>query len=232
MPSILPALERAARGLLDAVLPQQCAGCGTALAGGGLLCPECRAAIPALSIGVCARCLASGREPVGCGVHSGFTVWPAWVYDRRAEQVVHALKFGGRTGLARDLGVELARAAAHLARADLVTEVPLHRARLRERGYNQAALLADALSEALGVPRASGLLERTRFTRAQARLGARERRAQMGGAFRVVRPAWVRARRVVIVDDVITSGATLEACLAALSEAQARPAAVTLAWAQ
>lgn len=232
MPSLVPALRRAARAALDAVLPQQCAGCGRALEGAELLCTECLGAIPMLSVGVCARCLAAEREAVGCLSHGHFTVWPAWVYDRRAEQVVHALKFGGRAGLARGLGPVLARAASHLRGADLVTEVPLHRARQRERGYNQAALLADALSEHLGLPRAPGLLERTRPTRAQARLGARERRRQMGGAFRVARPGWARERRVVIVDDVITSGATLEACLAALTEAGARPAAVTLAWAQ
>ena len=226
------ALDRAFDLALDAALPQRCAACGRALAGGGLLCTECLAAIPVVSVGVCARCLASGREPVGCGAHREFAVWPAWVYDARAEQVVHALKFGARPGLARGLGGPLARAAAHLAGAGVVTEVPLHRARLRERGYNQAALLAAALGLTLGVPHAPGLLERTRATRAQARLGSHARRANLAGAFRVARPEWVRGRRIVVVDDVITSGATLEACLAALREAGARPAGVVLAWAQ
>jgi ComF family protein len=225
-------LRRAANGLLDALLPQCCAGCGRSLAGGGLLCAACLAAIPRLSFDVCARCLAAGRDPAGCRVHPDFAVWPAWVYDRRAEEFVHALKFGRRPGLARGLGPELGRAAAHLAAADCVTEVPLHRARQRERGYNQAALLAGALGAELGVPYAPGVLARTRPTRAQARLGARERRDNLRGAFRLARPDWARGRRVIIVDDVITSGATLEACLAALTEAKARPVAVTLAWAQ
>jgi ComF family protein len=229
---LITLLRRATDMALGALLPQQCAGCGCALAGGELLCTECLDAIPELSFAVCARCLAAGRSPVGCVAHAHFAVWPAWVYDRRAEEVVHALKFGGRAGLAAGLGRVLARAARHLGAADLVTEVPLHHARRRERGYNQASLLADALGGALGVPRAPGLLVRTRATRAQARLGARERRLQMGGAFHVARPGWARGRRVVVVDDVITSGATLEACLAALTEAQARPVAVTLAWAQ
>src|SRR5205814_654635 len=100
------------------------------------------------------------------------------------------------------------------------------------RGYNQAALLAGALSATLGVPRLEGVLERTRATRAQARLGAQARRANLAGAFRVARAAETRGRRVIVVDDVITSGATLEACLAVLKEADARPVSVTLAWAQ
>ena len=224
--------RRAGRLALDAILPQRCAACGLALEGARLLCTRCRDAIPVLSIGVCARCLAAGREPVGCAVHPNFTVWPAWVYDRRAEQVVHALKFGGLTGLAAGLAGPLARAAAHLEGADLVTEVPLHRARRRERGYNQAALLAAVLGEALRVPFTPGVIERIRATRAQARLGARARRENLASAFRVSRAEWVRGRDVIVVDDVITSGATLEACLEALTEAGARPTGVTLAWAQ
>ncbi len=110
--------------------------------------------------------------------------------------------------------------------------MPLHRARRRERGYNQAALLAAVLGEALRVPFAPGVIERIRATRAQARLGARARRENLASAFRVSRAEWVRGRDVIVVDDVITSGATLEACLEALTEAGARPTGVTLAWAQ
>ena len=225
-------LRRVASHALDALLPQQCAACARSLEGAGVLCPKCLAAIPALSLAVCARCLAGGREPVGCLAHPDFLVWPAWVYDLRAERVVHALKFEGRRALARDLGPVLARAARHLAGADLVSELPLHRARQRERGYNQAALLAAALSDSLAVPRLPGVLERHRSTRAQALLGGAMRRENLAGAFRVVRPQWVRGRRIILVDDVITSGATLEAAMAALKEAGAHPVAVTLAWAQ
>ena len=222
----------AGRDALDALLPQCCARCGEPIAGGGVLCTRCLAAIPRLSFAVCARCLAMDREPVGCARHREFAVWPAWVYDPAAEQVVHALKFGGRPALARGLGSELARGVAHLAAVDAVTEVPLHRARQRERGYNQAELLAASLARSLMVPHATRVLERTRATKAQARLGANERRKNLAGAFRVARPEWARGRNIVVVDDVITSGATLEACLAALTEAGARPVAVTLAWAQ
>lgn len=225
-------LRRAGGDLLDALLPQQCAACALPLEGAGVLCTRCLNAIPTLSVGVCARCLASDQEPVGCLAHPGFTVWPAWIYDQRAEQVIHALKFGGRRGLAGEMGPALARAGAHLASADLVSEIPLHRARQRERGYNQAALLAEALSRTLGVPRLPGLLERSRPTLAQARLGGLARRDNLRGAFHVTKAQWVRGRRVIVVDDVITSGATLEAAMAAFKEVEAHPVAVTLAWAQ
>ena len=224
--------RRAGSDALDALLPQQCGACARALAGSGVLCPRCTEAIPTLSVGVCARCLAGGGEPVGCLAHPDYTVWPAWIYDPRAELVVHALKFGGRQVIARELGPVLARAAGHLASADLVSEIPLHRARQRERGYNQAALLAEALSRTLGVPRLPGLLERSRATLAQARLGGLARRDNLRGAFQLTRPEWVRGRRIIVVDDVITSGATLEAAMTAFQEVGAHPVAVTLAWAQ
>jgi len=113
-----------------------------------------------------------------------------------------------------------------------VLEVPLHGARLRERGYNQSAALADALADTLGAPRLPRALRRTRATAPQARLGPRERRANLEGAFAIEKPAWLRGRRVLVVDDVITTGATLDAALAALHDAGAVAAGVTLAWAQ
>ena len=136
-------------------------------------------------------------------------------------------------GLVADpLGVELARTLPPEPRPDLVLEVPLHPARRRERGYNQAGLLADALSLACGTPRLEGTLSRVRPTRPQARLDPGQRRENVSGAFRVRRPDCLRGRNVLIVDDVMTTGSTLEACLEVLSEVGARPTGVALAWAQ
>ena len=145
---------------------------------------------------------------------------------------VYALKYGERPGLARALGEEMARALPRGYRPDLVLEVPLHRTRRRERGYNHAAMLADALAKALRAPRLEGALSRVRPTRAQARLGPAERRANLTGAFRAVRPAALAGRSVLIVDDVITTGATHEACLEPLHAAGASALGVALAWAQ
>src|SRR6185503_2379104 len=184
-----------------------------------------------LSLPLCVRCLARGREPVGCIRHPGFTAYPAWVYDEPASHVIRALKYDARPRVARSLGRELARAGAGLA-VDLVVEVPLHPARHGSRVDNQAAELADAASEALGVPRGAGALRRVRATREQAGLDGEARRENVRGAFRATRPWGLRGRTVIVVDDVVTTGATLEACLEAVADVGARGVAVTAAWAQ
>lgn len=221
------------RAVADALLPQRCPGCGVPAAAARLLCEVCAARIPRLRVPLCARCLAAGREPSGCARHRAFAVHAAWLFDERAAAVVHALKYHDRPGLAAPLGAEMAACLPPAwRRPDLVAEVPLHPARLRERGYNQSAALADALADALGAPRLPGSLRRVRATRPQARLGPAARRANLAGAFAIERPAWLRGRRVLLVDDVVTTGATLDAALAALHDAGAVAAGATLAWAQ
>jgi ComF family protein len=226
------ALSGLARDLATFVLPQRCPGCGAEAGPERLLCAACLGRIPRLAASLCVRCLASGREPAGCLAHPGFLARAAWIYDERAALVVHALKYGERPGLARALGVELARALPPGHRADLVVEVPLYRARRRERGYNQAASLAESLAAAAAVPWLPGALVRVRATRVQARLGAAERRANLSGAFALRSPAALKGRSVLMVDDVLTTGATLEACLATLRAAGAHAMGVALAWAQ
>ena len=213
-------------------LPQRCPGCGVPAEPERLLCRACFERLPALTFPVCAHCLVRGREPVGCARHPSARVWPAVVYDERAALLVHALKYGERPGLADALAERMARALATAPPADLVTAVPLHPARQRERGYNQAWLLASGLASRLGVPALEEVLERAHATPAQARLDPERRRRNLAGAFRVTRPQNYRGRRVLIVDDVVTTGATLEACLGALAETGARPAGAVLAWAQ
>lgn len=221
------------RALADAVLPQRCPGCGAPADAERLLCGPCAARVPRLRAPLCARCLVEGREPSGCARHRAFRVFAAWVFDERAAAVVHALKYHDRPALAAPLGSELAAALpAAWRRPDLVLELPLHAARERERGYNQSAALARALADALGAPHLDGALRRTRATPPQARLGPAQRRANLAGAFTIERAGWLRGRRVLLVDDVITTGATLDAALAALHDAGAVAAGVTLAWAQ
>jgi ComF family protein len=225
-------LGRMAGDLLAFALPQRCPVCGAAAAPERLLCAGCLARIPRFSTVLCVRCLAAGRVAVDCAGHPGFAARAAWIYDESAALVVHALKYGERPGLGEPLGAEMARTLPQGYRPDLVLEVPLHRARRRERGYNQAAVLADAVAEALAAPRLPGALTRVRPTRPQARLGPAERRANLAGAFRVERPGSLAGRSVLIVDDVLTTGATLEACLGPLRRAGAEATAIALAWAQ
>lgn len=220
-----------ARDLLAFALPQRCPGCGDEADPARLLCDACLAVIPRLDTALCVRCLAAGREGVGCRAHAGFDTRAAWLYDERAAQVVHALKYDQRPGLAGALGPEMARALPPGYRPDLVIEVPLHRARQRERGYNQAAALAGALAETIAAPRLEGAITRVRSTRAQARLGPEVRRRNIAGAFRVEHPTALEGRSVLLVDDVLTTGATLESALATLASAGAEATGVVLAWA-
>jgi len=220
------------RDLEAFALPQRCPGCGAPAEPARLLCEACLDLLPALSFALCARCLVRGREPVGCAGHPHAQVWPALVYEERSALLVHALKYGARPGLAAALAGRIAEALPAGVLPDLVTAVPLHPARRRERGYDQAWLLAEHLAGLLGVPALAGVLVRTRATRAQARLDPEARRRNLAGAFQVPEPRRYRERRVLVVDDVITTGATLEACLGALAAAGARPVGAVLAWAQ
>jgi ComF family protein len=220
------------REALSALLPQLCPACGSPVGPPDFLCEACLARIPRLAIELCLRCLARGLEPVGCRDHDGFAVRPAWVYDERASLLVHALKYDGRADVAHGLGGELARAAAPVAPFDFVTEVPLHRSRRRERGYNQAERLARALAAAADLPYRPGVLARHRATDAQSRLGAARRRRNVAGAFRLEDRSGLEGRSLLLVDDVVTTGATLEECVTVLRRAGCRVTAVTLAWAQ
>jgi ComF family protein len=130
---------------------------------------------------------------------------------------IRRFKYNERPDLARPLGRMLRIAARDAGlRADLVVPVPLHPRRLAERGYNQAALLAAHVAAELGAPLAARGLTRLRHTEQQAQLTRGDRLSNTAGAFRARAPDRVRGRAVVLVDDVATTGATLEACRAAL----------------
>jgi ComF family protein len=181
---------------------------------------------------VCARCLREGEPPDACRRHRGDLVRAGWLYDESVSRLVHAIKFDGRPGLVRSVAGPLAEAVrAGGARPDLIVAVPLHAARRRERGYDQAARLAEALAAPLGAPFVPGLLERTRATRAQSGLSATTRRQNVRGAFRVARPAGLPGRTVLVVDDVLTTGATLVECMETVRAAGAATRGAVLAWA-
>jgi ComF family protein len=200
----LAALARAALSTLaDTLAPPTCASCEAPVTGRAVFCGTCAAAV------------------VRAGPDRGGVVAFA-LFGGPLAAALRRLKYAGRPDLARPLG-HLLRSAAREAglRADLVIPVPLHPVRLAERGYNQAALLGAAAARELGAPLCARALVRTRHTAQQARLDRVSRRVNVAGAFRARAPDRVRGRRVVLVDDVTTTGATLTACAAALGEAGA-----------
>ena len=154
------------------------------------------------------------------------------VLESGARQAIHQFKYGNRPSLAASLASLMADYwAASPLPADLIVAVPLHVARQRERGYNQAHLLARALGQMVGLPLATNTLRRTRRTQVQVGLDALERQVNVRDAFACQVPVrgevsgqyrtTVEGRQILLVDDVCTTGATLEACTMALREAGA-----------
>ena len=213
----------AASRALDLALPALCAGCGLE---GPPLCAECRpvmdvrlGADPGVALGLPADLPAPLLQLEWCAPFTGVT--------RRA---LHQLKYAGERRLADPLGEAIARRwAAAGAGGDVLVPVPASPDRVRERGYDQAALLAGAAARRLGL-RSEAVLARARETAAQFDLDRGARGTNVAGAFRVTRPAAIRDRWIVLVDDVVTTGATLAACATALLEGGASAvSAITVA---
>lgn len=193
----------------DLVFPPRCAACGRADV---VWCERCQGELDAVPLslhiadstaeGVPLRVAATGR-------HEGMV-----------QQAIHALKYHAVPALHQPLAGRLAAALTVLRwEVDLIAPVPMHAHRLAERGYNQAALLAETLALASGLPCDSNLLKRDRFTRSQVGLGMLERQANVAEAFSAGNQS--AGRRVLLVDDVYTTGATLAACASALYAAGA-----------
>lgn len=145
-------------------------------------------------------------------------------YEGTLRALIQRLKYDGYRPLAKPLGRFLAEAARRLEEKpfDLLIPVPLHRRRQRQRGFNQAALLAAQVSRLLNIPVGAKDCVRVRDTPPQTGLRAADRRKNVAGAFDVPEPQRVRGRRVLLIDDVLTTGATAHACAQALRDAGAR----------
>ena len=218
----------ALRRIVYLVLPPRCIGCGALVDAPGALCGTCWRGIDFITEPFCARCGLPFGHDAGAGAICGEcarTPPPferarsAAVYDDASRALILAFKHADRTDAATALGGWLARAGAEiLADADAIVPVPLHRRRLLARRYNQAALLALALSRATGVPCLVDGLVRIRATPSQGRMDRTRRERNVRGAFSVrkSRAAALRGCHVVLVDDVLTTGATASACARAL----------------
>lgn len=214
--------------LLDLVLPAHCVGCNAVIEAHELLCPACAPALVAVER-ACRRCGAADAPAPRCGPCEATPppferAWAPWLYGGPLALAIRQLKYHDATYLLRPLGrlLPALEGGAEGSRAAplLVVPVPLHRDQLVRRGYNQAALLARELARRARAPIDYRALLRVRATRPQVALGRGARERNVAGAFRAC-PERVRGRHLVLVDDVITTGATAAACARALRRAGA-----------
>jgi ComF family protein len=227
-------MRRVGRFALDALLPPQCLSCRTLVAEPGGLCADCWAALHFVGPPFCARCglpfeVDAGPEAL-CG--ACLETPPAFAraravlrYDAASRGLVLGLKHGDRTDRASAFAAWMRRAGAGLLDdADVIAPVPLHWRRLFARRYNQSALLALGLGRRCGVPVVPDLVVRLRPTVPQGKLTAHQRHRNVSGVFAVHprRAAALKGRRVLLVDDVQTTGATVEACARVLASGGAR----------
>ena len=227
--------RQAARALLDLLLPPHCVACDQPVDAPGLLCADCFRQTGFITEPFCIRCgvpfaaAALGGEDQLCpGCRAVPPVFhrarAALRYDAQGRRLILPFKHADRTEIAVALAPHMVRAGATLLReADLLVPVPLHRARLFRRRYNQAALLAKAVGRIAGRPYLLDALLRRRATASLGEKSAAERVVEVAGAF-AVRPrraSSVAGKGVLLIDDVMTSGATVNACAGALLAAGA-----------
>ena len=216
-----PPLARLAQVFLDVLFPPRCVACGKQ---GAFLCPGCREAMPRALPPRCPLCWQPERRGEECGrcarTRPAFAgARSLYLFQGPVREAVHALKYNHLSALARPMGELM---AAYLKTeelpVDLVVPVPLFGRRQRLRGYNQSALLARELARLDGLPLAERGLSRRRDTPPQARsVDAEARRRNVAGAF-AADGRRVEGRRVLLIDDVMTTGATLDACAQALRQ--------------
>ena len=225
---LLEPLRSIGRSVVDYALPPRCAGCGDVIKEAGAFCPPCwngmewlgndgcgRCGLPLLATeaDTCGRCLA---EPAK--LHR---IRAAVAYDEMPRAIALNLKYGRKVGLARTMARYMAQLKGAWDNEVLLVPVPLHRWRMWNRGFNQSMLVARELGRIWRIPAPHNVLRRIKRTQALKGMSHSQRRKAVAGAFHVAERAEVAGKTVILIDDVLTSGSTAEACAKALEKAGA-----------
>ena len=232
----MPVLRGLAHAALDTVFPPACLNCRESTGASGSLCAACWAQVRFIERPFCDRLGTPFAMDLGNdGLLSPEAVADPPVYARAravahfedgpVRRLVHRLKYSDRMELAKPLGAWMARAGNEiLAEAEVLVPVPLHRRRLAVRRFNQAQVLAQAISAQCGVPADPFILARVKPTPSQVGLSRSQRALNLQGAFRVSdgKAGQIEGRAVVLIDDVMTSGATANAASRALLRSGAK----------
>lgn len=210
--AFVQALKLLASRYLSHLLPESCLLCG-ADSQSGLLCAGCTADLPGLPAMRCPQCSEPTTYGERCGAcmqfapHFSRTI-AAFCYDYPVDRIIHALKYGHQLAVADWLGGKLAEYLP--AGPQLIIPLPLHTERLRQRGFNQSAEIARAIGIRLNLPVDRSTVFRNRATRPQAELPHKERHKNVRGAFECCRD--LSGQHILLIDDVMTTGATVNEC--------------------
>ena len=207
--------------MLDLLFPKRCVACDRQ---GAFICGECESGMPVIGTPRCHRCGNPGPGPCLC-IAAADRVWPldgirsGFEFKSPVREAILALKFANLRSVGSTLSAYLAGTLrGDDLKFDVLMPVPLHRRRMRQRGYNQSEILAAGLGKEIGVEVDGCCLRRMTYLGPQARAStADERRANVAHAFEC-RPGRVEGKRIAVIDDVTTTGATLRACAAALKK--------------
>ncbi len=218
---------------VDFVLPERCPSCGVITPAGGTFCAECWQKVHYFGPPWCATCFVplpvEGEGDQSCASclikpprHDGIRA--AVAYGDAAAQVILRLKYGGKIGLAKMIAQQLLRHMPDAHERLIIAPVPLHWTRLWSRSYNQSALIGEALSQASGVRFIPDLLQRHKRTPLLRGLSQKQRQRTVNKAF-AINPRWadqIQGARIILVDDVYTTGATTDACIKVMKIAGAQ----------
>jgi ComF family protein len=236
LPKLLHSLLELKDDLLDFVYPQHCAICKKHLRREEKdICQVCWNSLVTLTDPFCPYCKSFiEEEDTECSFcksagefsedHKILLVRSLGRFDEYYKELIHRFKYGKKIPLGKRLGRRLGETInddSIFLKSDFLIPVPLHKSRYRERGFNQSEIIAEEISKATGLPFLKDMLKRKKNTKDQTNLSPQEREKNVRGAFVVTEPEMINGKKIILVDDVITTGATLSECARMLKQAGA-----------